>query len=171
MGAPDIKADAERVAEVLRKGGLAITPSTMGYAIATSSTKALGKMFITKKRPTHKRHAMGGNYALHKELHIMSPEHAEIVRCLTQDFDLPLAVIAKYDPDHPILQNIDQSTLEALTVDGTVAMLINAGAFQDELTNILMKENLPLLGSSANISGTGKYLLRFFRILFFRPSN
>ncbi|KAJ9610478.1 hypothetical protein H2200_005255 [Cladophialophora chaetospira] len=159
MGAPDIKGDAQRVFEVIKAGGIAITPSSMGYALASSTTEALEKMFTTKRRGTHKRHAMGGNYALHKELHIMQPEHAEIVRCLTQDFDLPLAVIANYDSAHPMFKHIDQSTLEALTVDGTVAMLINGGAFQDELVNLTMKAKIPLLGSSANISGTGtKYV-------------
>lgn len=155
MGAPDLHADAKKAFDILKDGGIAIIPSSMGYALATSTTSALEKMFVAKRRPPHKRHAMGGNYALHKELHIMEPEQAEIVRCLTQDFDLPLAVIAKYDPNHPILKNIDQTTLEALTVNGTLAMLINAGAFQDELSNLMREANLPLLGSSANISGTG----------------
>ena len=162
MGAPDIKADARRVFEVIRAGGIAITPSSMGYALASSTTEALEKMFTTKRRGAHKRHAMGGNYALHKELHVMQPEHAEIVRCLTQDFDLPLAVIAKYDSNHPMFKHIDQSTLEALTVDGTLAMLINGGAIQDELTNLMMEAQLPLLGSSANISGTGIFIPELF---------
>ncbi len=155
MGAPDIKADARRVFEVLQAGGIAITPSAMGYALASSTPQALEKMFVTKKRGAHKRHAMGGNYALHKQLHVMRPEHAEIVRHLTQDVDLPLAVIAPYDSDHPMFKHIDQSTLEALTVDGTLAMLINGGALQDEVTNLMMEAKLPFLGSSANISGTG----------------
>lgn len=158
MGAPDIKADAKQAFEVLKSGGIVIIPAKMGYAIASSSTSALEKVFTTKRRGAHKRHAMGGSYALHKELHVMEPEHAEIVRCLVQDFDLPLAVIAKYNPDHPIMKNVDKSTLDALTVDGTLAMLINGGALQDELTRLMMEANLPLLGSSANLSGTGMAL-------------
>ena len=158
MGAPDIKADARRAFEVIEGGGIAITPSSIAYALASSTTEALEKMFKTKRRGAHKRHAMGGNYALHKELHIMQPDHAEIVRCLTQDFDIPLAVIAKYDTNHPMFKNLDQRTLEALTVDGTIAMLINAGPFQDELVNLTMEAKIPLLGSSANISGTGSLL-------------
>lgn len=158
MGAPDIKADARRVFEVLKDGGIAITPSSMGYALASSTPQALEKMFVTKKRPAHKRHAMGGNYALHKDLHVMRPEDAEIVRHLTQDVDLPLAVIAPFNSEHPMFKHIDQTTLEALTVDGTLAMLINGGAFQDELADLMMEAKLPLLGSSANISGTGRLI-------------
>ncbi|EXJ69245.1 uncharacterized protein A1O5_07281 [Cladophialophora psammophila CBS 110553] len=161
MGAPDVKTDARRVFEVISAGGIAIIPSSMGYALASSTTEALEKMFKTKRRGAQKRHAMGGNFALHQELHVMRPEHEEIVRCLTQDFDLPLAVIAKYDQDHPMFKHIDQPTMEALTVDGTLAMLINGGALQDELANLMREAKLPLLGSSANISGTGtKYVVQ-----------
>ena len=95
MGSPDLHADVKKTFEILKNRGIAIVPSSMGYALATSTTSALEKMFVTKYRSPHERHAMGGNYALHKELHIMEPEQAEIVRCLTQDFDLPLAVIAR----------------------------------------------------------------------------
>jgi len=158
MVAPDIKKDAKQAFDVLRSGGIVIIPAKMGYAIGCSSTSALEKVFTTKRRGAHKRHAMGGSYTLHKELHVMEPEHAEIVRCLVQDFDLPLAVIAKYNPDHPIMKNVDNTTLDALTVDGTLAMLINGGALQDELTRLMMEANLPLLGSSANLSGTGTAL-------------
>ncbi|KIW10570.1 hypothetical protein PV08_11534 [Exophiala spinifera] len=159
MGAPDIKADARRVVEVLKAGGIAIIPSAMGYALTSSTTASLEKMFSTKRRGAHKRHAMGGNYALHKALHVMKPQDEEIVRCLTQDFDLPLAVIAKYDTSNPMFKDLDPSTLEALTVDGTLAMLINAGSLQDEIANLMMEAKLPLLGSSANLSGTGtKYV-------------
>ncbi|KAJ9615860.1 hypothetical protein H2200_001937 [Cladophialophora chaetospira] len=161
MGAPDIKADAKRVFEVLKAGGIAIIPAVMGYALASSSTEALEKVFTTKRRGAHKRHAMGGSYELHKELHVLKPEHAEIVRCLTQDFDLPLAVIAKYDPNHPIMKHIDGATMDALSVNGTIAMLINGGSLQDELTKLMREANLPLLGSSANLSGTGtKYCVQ-----------
>lgn len=165
MGAPDIKADAQRAFEVIKSGGITITPSAMGYALASCTVAGLEKMFKTKRRGPHKRHAMGGNYALHKELHIMKPEDEEIVSCLTQDFDVPLAVIAPYKADHPMLQHIDKTTLEALTVNGTLAMLINAGAFQDELASLTMAAQIPLLGSSANISGSGKSLSKHpFRV-------
>ncbi|RFU25690.1 hypothetical protein B7463_g10649, partial [Scytalidium lignicola] len=112
-------------------------------------------MFIAKRRGAQKRHAMGGSYDLHKEIHIMSPLHAEIVRSLVVDFDLPLGIIAKYKPDHPVVKGIDPATLEATTANNTLFMLINAGALQDEITKLTMAAGLPILGSSANLSGTG----------------
>lgn len=161
MGAPNIKADAQRVFEILKSGGVAICPADVGYAIMTCNPKALEKVFSTKKRGSHKRHAMIGSYAIHKDIHIFDPVHQEIVDTLTQDFDMPLGVIGKYNPDHPMIKNIDDLTMEASSVGGTISVLVNAGKFQDELTELTAGENLPVLGSSANLSGTGKNFIYF----------
>lgn len=155
MGAPDIKADAQRVFQVLKAGGIAIVPASMGYTIMTANSSALEKVFMAKRRASHKRHAMGGSYELHKAVHILSEQNAEIVRCLVEDFDLPLGVVAPYDPNHPVVKNIDAKTMEATSVDGTLAMLVNAGKIADEITKLTSAAGLPFLGSSANISGSG----------------
>lgn len=156
MARPDMKADAQRVFDVLKAGGVAICPADVGYAVMTCNPKALEKVFNTKKRGSHKRHAMIGSYAIHRDIHTMEPRHAEIVTSLTQDFDLPLGVIGKYKPDHPLIKNIDDLTMEASSVGGTISVLVNAGTFQDELTKLTAAAHMPLLGSSANLSGTGK---------------
>ena len=155
MGGPDIKADARRVYEVLKAGGTAIIPASVGYAIMTTNPEALEKMFRTKRRGAHKRHGMGGSYELHKQIHVMSPVHADITYTLTQTFGLTLGVISKFDKEHPMIKNIDQRTMEAATNGDTIAMLINAGLLADEVIKLTSAENLPVLGSSANLSGTG----------------
>lgn len=154
-GEPNIKEDARRVYEVLKSGGIAVMPASMGYTIATTSAEALNKIFTTKKRGAHKRHAMGGTYALHKEVHVMTPEMEDILHWLTMESGLPVACIAKYNPEHPLIKSLDPVTLEAATHEGTVAMLINGGKLQDEVISLCAADNLPVLGSSANISTTG----------------
>ena len=49
----------------------------------------------------------------------------------------------------------DADAMKASTAEGTVGMLINAGPFHKELTRLSREEVVPLLGSSANLSGTG----------------
>jgi len=155
MPPPDIKSDAHRVFKVLQAGGIAIVPASMGYTVMTSSDDALERIFLAKQRPSYKRHAMGGSFVLHQRLHNLHGKNADIVRCLVQDFDLPLGVIAPYHEEDPILKNIQPRTLEAASVEGTIAMLINAGSIVDEITKLTMAASIPFLGSSANISGTG----------------
>ncbi|KAJ5611377.1 hypothetical protein N7510_008096 [Penicillium lagena] len=151
----DIPDDARRVFETLKKGGIAIIPATVGYGIVAITPEALQRIFITKQRQPHKRHAMIGSYALHQALHVLPSREAEMVRLLTVDLDLPLGVVAPFRADHPIIQKLPPDTLAQSTVDGKLAMLVNGGLFQDELSRMTADEELPLIGSSANLTGKG----------------
>lgn len=151
----DLLADAKRVFEVLVGGGLAIVPASIGYGLVAIVPEALERAFVTKKRMPHKRHAMIGSYNLHKEVHILPPREAGMVELLCHDFDLPLGVIAPFRADHPVVQKLGAETLARSSVDGTLAMLVNGGAFQDELSRLATEAGLPLMGSSANLTGKG----------------
>jgi tRNA A37 threonylcarbamoyladenosine synthetase subunit TsaC/SUA5/YrdC len=155
MYPPDVKADARRAFEVLKAGGVALLPADIGYFLATGTSQGLEKIFKGKKRGPHKRHPTIGTIELEKELHLMEPYQAEIVKTLTQDLGLPLAVVAKYDENHPVLKGLDEERLEASTSNGTIHMAINTGAFTDELMKLCYAENFLLQGSSANPTGTG----------------
>ena len=152
---PDIKEDARRAFEVLKAGGIALLPADVGYFLATCNSQGLEKIFKGKKRGAHKRHPTIGTLEFERELHIMEPYQAEIVKTLTQDLGLPLAVVAKYNANHPMIKDIDAERLEASTSNGTIYMAVNAGAFTDELTRLAHAENILLQGSSANPTGTG----------------
>jgi tRNA A37 threonylcarbamoyladenosine synthetase subunit TsaC/SUA5/YrdC len=155
MGPPNVKADAKRIFEVLKAGGIAVMPLSVGYAISSTNPQAMERIFTTKQRGAHKRHAMGGSYELHEQVHIMDPVHADIVHTLVKTLGLTLGVVAKFDRDNAVIRNIDAGTLEAATNGDTMAMLIGAGDLQDELIKLTLAEEMPVMGSSANISGTG----------------
>jgi tRNA A37 threonylcarbamoyladenosine synthetase subunit TsaC/SUA5/YrdC len=160
MAPPDIKADAQRVFAVLKAGGIAIVPASMGYTLMTSSDDGMERIFLAKQRPSIKRHAMGGMFDLHTQVHVLTKQNADIVRCIVQDFDLPLGVVAPYDPQHHVIRNIHPRIMEAASVNGTLAMLINAGPISAEISRLATAASLPIMGSSANLSGTGKlYIL------------
>jgi tRNA A37 threonylcarbamoyladenosine synthetase subunit TsaC/SUA5/YrdC len=151
----DIARDAQRVFEVLKKGGLAIIPGDVGYGLVAMDPKALERAFVTKQRQPHKRHAMLGSFALHKELHVLPEREANMVELLTRDIDIPLGVVAPCKMDHPLLQKLGPETLARSSVDGTLGMLVNGGKLQDELVRLSYGAGMPLMGSSANLSGKG----------------
>lgn len=155
----DIKADAARVFDVLVKGGLAIIPGDIGYGLVAIDTVALQRAFVTKQRQPHKRHAMLGSYALHREVHMLPPREASMVQLITQEFNLPLGVIAPYRPDHPLIKKLGDDTLARSSVDGTLGMLVNGGPLQEELSRLATEAGLPLMGSSANLTGKGTKVL------------
>jgi tRNA A37 threonylcarbamoyladenosine synthetase subunit TsaC/SUA5/YrdC len=151
----NIQADAKRAFDVLTKGGLAIIPSDIGYAIVATEPTALERAFVTKQRKPHKRHAMIGSYSLHQRLHTLPEREAGIVKLLCDDLDIPLGVIAPLKMDDPIIQKLGEETLSRSSVEGTLAILVNGGKFQEELSRLAVEANLPLMGSSANMTGKG----------------
>ncbi|KAF9886554.1 hypothetical protein FE257_011326 [Aspergillus nanangensis] len=151
----DIPSDARRVFSTLQAGGVAIIPVTVGYAVIATSPIALQKVFDTKQRKPHKRHAMVGSYDLHRSIHDLPPLQAGMVKLLAQDLNIPFAAIAPFRPDHPIIQSLGAETLAKSSVDGTIAILMNGGVLQDELARLAMEAGVPLMGSSANLTGRG----------------
>src|ERR1700712_5069866 len=125
-GAPDMNADAQRIYAVLKSSGIALCPSDVGYFLATTSTEALTRIFNAKKRAASKRHPMIGTFALHQSLHIVTPLQTQIIRCLVIDFELPLAVVAKYHPDHPVIKKMDElERLDTSTAGETIHAAMN----------------------------------------------
>ncbi|CRL28566.1 DHBP synthase RibB-like alpha/beta domain [Penicillium camemberti] len=152
---PSPEEDARVVLEVLKRGGIAIIPMSVGYGITAIDPDALDRIFRTKRRGPHKRHAMVGSYCLHQDIHALPPQEAGIVKLLTVDLELPLGIVAPYRLDHPIIQNLPPNLLEQSVVGETLAMLVNGGALLEELSRLAALEKLALMGSSANITGKG----------------
>ncbi|KAF2100053.1 hypothetical protein NA57DRAFT_75557 [Rhizodiscina lignyota] len=148
-------ADAKRVFAVLQKGGLAIIPVDVGYAVCAMHNEALERAFTTKQRKPHKRHAMMGSWATHQAIHVLPPREARMAKLIVKDLDLPLGLVAPFKEDHPVIQKLGVETLERSSVEGTLAMLVNVGPLVDELTRLALEANVPIMGSSANLTGKG----------------
>ena len=103
----NIPADARRVFECVRDGGVAIIHLDIAYAILARSAEAVRRIYAAKRRSSDKPTGFLGNHALHEALHILDDRAREMVRRITQHHDLPLAVIAPYRKEHPLLANLD----------------------------------------------------------------
>ena len=150
MPRPDIAADARRAFDVLQAGGTAILPMDVGYSLIGGSETALKRIFDTKGRAPDKLNAMLGDMDLHREIHLTDTRGREIVEAITLDYGLPLGAIAPGDLDHPVLRKMTPAALEGSTRNGTVLLLLNAGAFHAELCKLSREHVHPLFGSSAN---------------------
>jgi tRNA A37 threonylcarbamoyladenosine synthetase subunit TsaC/SUA5/YrdC len=144
--------DARRAFDVLKAGGIAILPNDVGYSLIGAHYAALKKIFDTKRRAPAKLNAMLGNDDHHRELHVVSERGRKIVEAITRDYDLPLGLVAPCRADHPFLKRLDADTYERSTKDNTLLMLMNAGRFHAEITQLSFTEGLLLFGSSANLS-------------------
>lgn len=151
----DLRADAARAMEAMQNDGIAILPNDVGYSLIAARRPALRKIFDTKRRAPSKLNAMLGNDDLHRELHVVSARGKAIVQAITQDYDLPLGLIAPCRTDHPLLRGLDADTLERSTKGNTLLMLLNAGSFHREITRLSLERQTLLFGSSANLSMHG----------------
>lgn len=155
MAVLDIRADARRVFETLKDGGIAIFPNDVGYALMGGSWPAVQRINHVKGRGGHKRNAFLCGLDTQREMHVLDSRSHEIIEALTVDYDLPLGAVAPYDAAHPMLQHVPPGLLETSTANGTIAMLLNAGPLFRELCRLSREALHPIFGSSANLTGTG----------------
>jgi tRNA A37 threonylcarbamoyladenosine synthetase subunit TsaC/SUA5/YrdC len=152
----DVTADARHAFNVLKGGGTAIVPNTIGYSAIGGSGAALRRIFEAKRRSASKRNAMVANLAIQREVQRCSRRGRAIISAIVEDYDLPLGCIAPCRLDHPMIAKLDNETVSGSTWDnGTVAILLNAGRFHAALTRLSEEAMFPLFGSSANLSLTG----------------
>lgn len=151
----DYEADAQRAYDVVAGGGIAVIPCDIGYAIVGATPEAISRAFAAKQRAPSKLNALTGCRALHLAVHEVDARGRAVVRAITEDLDLPLGTVARYRPEHPLMRKVPPEVLAQSTRAGTVAMLVNAGRFLEALGWLSFVHELPIIGSSANVSHRG----------------
>ncbi len=149
------KADAERVFAVLKQGGVAIVPLDVAYAVFGGTGDAIRRIFEAKGRSFTKPNGMLADYPLFTELHLVGERERAIVHAVTEEYGLPLSVVAPFRQDHPIFRSVDAFAMERSTKIGTLDLLLNAGSLHRELARLSRERGHPVLGSSANRSLSG----------------
>jgi tRNA A37 threonylcarbamoyladenosine synthetase subunit TsaC/SUA5/YrdC len=156
----DIAADARRVFDAVRGGGIAIIHVDVGYAVLAHTADAVRRIYATKHRSYDKPTGLLGNHALHEALHILGAREREMVRRITHEHDLPLAVIAPYRADHPLLATLDPFVRKQAVKNDTLNILLNAGELRNAVADLALAHEVVCVGSSANVSLSGtKYRL------------
>ena len=156
----DVKADAARLVETVAKGGVAVFPVDVGYAIVGNAEAAIARVFACKKRSFDKACGMFSNRDMFINLARVGEREQAIVDSVTRKHGLPFSVVVPYQVDHPFFSGLTALTRERSSRGDTIDMLLNAGALHDEIARLSWERGMPVLGSSANTSLTGsKYQL------------
>lgn len=155
MNVIDVAQDARDVFEIMMKGGVTLIPVDTGYGLTSIAPAASDLVFNTKGRGTHKRQSIIANQAMQRELLQLDSRAQDIVDTIVEGFELPVGVLGTYNPDHPMLRGMDDDTRRKSTAFGKIAMLVNAGPMHRELCKLSHEHNVPIFGSSANLTGTG----------------
>lgn len=148
----DPEKDAERVFRTLRDGGVAIVPTSIGYAIVGATSEAIRRTHRAKGRAPSKYNAFTGSLELSDEIHLLDQRKRDMIRLLTVGYDLPVGTIAPCRKDHPIFRNLEPDVYEQSTYQDTAALLLNGGPVLRELGRLSREHGIGVVGSSANLS-------------------
>ncbi len=149
------KRDAQHAFRIMSSGGVTLLPLSVSYAIFAHTALAVERIYSLKKRPQTKPNGVIGNWDIFTEVFEVTERDRDLVRCLTIDHDLPLSIIGPYRADHDWLRTVQFGALRRSTKAGTMDLLMNAGPLHNELARLSLETAQPLMGSSANISGSG----------------
>lgn len=151
----DVEAEAAEVLDVLDKGGIAIIPLNVAYAILGRTEDAIRRIFAVKERSFDKPSGMFGGGAASADLHKLDARGEAVREALIEDADLPFSIVAEYRKDHPLLSKVEPFVLETSTKGATMDMLLNAGPLHNALAALSHGRGTPVFGSSANRSLSG----------------
>ena len=150
-----VKADALKAFRVMKAGGVAVLPLSVSYAIFAHTARGVERIFELKQRAQTKPNGVIGNWDIFFEVMDTTARDKDLVRCIVQDYNLPLSVIAAFKPEHDWLRTVEFGGLRRATKGNTMDLLLNAGALHNELARMSWESASPLMGSSANVSLTG----------------
>lgn len=150
-----MKADALTAFRILKAGGVAVLPFDVSYAIFGHTSLAVERVYELKNRTPTKPNGVVGNWDVFNAVMATTERDKALVKCITQDYDLPLSIVAPFRRDHEWLQTSDFGAVRRSTKGDTMDLLLNAGAIHNELARLSWESCTPLFGSSANKSLSG----------------
>ena len=160
MAVLDPKADAARVYDAMKSGGVAIIPLDVAYAIFGMTADAIRAIYTAKERSFSKPNGTLANMEIFREVHDVDARAREVVEAITQDYDLPLSVVGPHRDGNGFTAGLEPFCFERSTKNGTMDLLLNAGPLHRELTALSWANMTPIMGSSANVSlGGSKFRL------------
>lgn len=151
----DVSGDARRVHECVVNGGIAIIHLDVGYAVLAHTADAVRRFYAAKNRSYEKPTGIVGNMTLHQQAHLLPDAKREMIERITRVHNLPLAVIAPFRRDHPLLQKMDPFVLKNAVKGDTLNILLNAGELRSHIADLAVADGRLFVGTSANTSLKG----------------
>ncbi|KAI1269283.1 hypothetical protein F5Y18DRAFT_374121 [Xylariaceae sp. FL1019] len=155
---PDYKRDAREAFECMKAGGVIIIPTDLGYGLMSASNEGIERSFNAKQRQPGHTLGVIGTFRAFQELNDVTPEQIEMIRVLTQDMSQTLNTVAPMKKNPPRLAHLTPENFARITKDHTLGMNIGESQFLRELGRLNDEDGQLMVGSSANITGTGQKL-------------
>jgi tRNA A37 threonylcarbamoyladenosine synthetase subunit TsaC/SUA5/YrdC len=153
LGMTLVETDAKRVYATLRAGGLALVPTDVGSGLVAREEAAVRRIYELKGRPATKPCVTVANAEILAR--VAQPLAGDVYEWLAQITRLtPLAIVARA-AQSPLLDNLSPYVRGQATHAGTIALFFKPGQILERVAEPALPDGKLLIGSSANLSGTG----------------
>ncbi|MGY6536946.1 MAG: Sua5/YciO/YrdC/YwlC family protein [Pararhodobacter sp.] len=146
---------ARAVFDTVRRGGVAIFRTDVGYAVVGHGPDAIARIYRLKKRSAAKPCGCFASRAILDSLIMRDARADALVQAVVGRHDLPLSVVGRYDAGHPLISGAPAAVRPLATKGETIDLLMNAGPIHDEIARLSLDAGMAVFGSSANASLAG----------------
>lgn len=137
-----------------RRGDLCLLKGDIGYGLLGNSEAAIRKMYAAKGRPFSNPCIVMSNLAiLHDIAYFLHPEIERWVDMVASA--TTLAVVLPINLNSRLLPTLPAWVYGQVVTQGTIASFLNVGSFLEDVIERARKENMMIVGSSANPSSQG----------------
>lgn len=149
-----IENDAQAAYRTLRRGGLVLLPTDVGYGLVAMEDDAVKALYEAKGRPLSKPCVTVANASIFDEL-VMPIDRVAREWLAETSMRTPIAVIAGLDPASRLLASMSPYVREQATQKDSIATFHSAGPIVERIAELAYADGRVVMGSSANLAGTG----------------
>ncbi len=148
-----LETDASLVYATLQAGGLALVPTDVGYGLVAMEEPAVRRIYALKGRPASKPCVTVANAAIVAQ--VAQPIDGATLEWLAEVTRLsPLAIVARLARS-ALIDAMSPYVRGQATTEETIALFYSAGRLVERVAELALADGKLVLGSSANLSGTG----------------
>jgi tRNA A37 threonylcarbamoyladenosine synthetase subunit TsaC/SUA5/YrdC len=147
-----LEVDVQQIYATLQTGGLALVPTDVGYGLVALEEQAVHRIYELKGRPAAKPCVTVGNAEILKRVSNVSDDTREWIAETSRL--TPLAIVTRL-VENPLVAAMSPYVAGQATHAGTIALFFSAGRILERLAERALADGRVVIGSSANLSGTG----------------
>lgn len=149
----NLEKEAQKVYRIVKAGGLVIVPNKVGYGFNCHSGEAVKRKYDLKGRELSNKCICVANMDIFCELADCSREEKIIAEEVSKRY--MVSFVTPYNPKSRFLTKLDEFAFQQVTKGGTIGIYLNSGDLEERIIQLGEKDDILIIGSSANITHTG----------------
>lgn len=145
-----------RFYHVIRNGGLALARTDTGYGLVGMTSDAVRRIYELKGRPATKPCVTVGTMAILDDITV-GVDRATRAWLAGATTKWPVAVVARTNERSALVRGMEPFVASQCTKAGTIATFFGVGARIGAVAKLAYAEGRLVVGSSANLAGTGNH--------------